>query len=185
MPLEIGPNLSERLLMSDIDPLKNNVPRRFQLLFVCLGNICRSPAAEGIMQRRILEAGLAEQVRIDSAGTEGWHTGKPADARMRQIAAGRDYDLTSRARQVTAKDLTAFDLILVMDSQNRRDIARFDPTSEHGAKVRLFCEFCTDHDDIEVPDPYYGGEAGFHQVLDLLEDGCQNLLQHIQRSLQA
>jgi protein-tyrosine phosphatase len=183
-PLEIRPHLTQILIMTAPSPAENHGPLLFQLLFVCLGNICRSPAAEGVMQRRINEAGLAEQVRIDSAGTEGWHTGKPADARMRQIAAGRAYDLTSRARQVTAEDLRQFDLILVMDHQNRRDIARFDPTGEQGAKVRLFTEFCTNHDDKEVPDPYYGGEAGFQHVLDLLEDGCENLLQHIRRRLQ-
>lgn len=157
----------------------------FRLLFVCLGNICRSPAAEGVMQSQVAAAGLAEQVRIDSAGTAGWHRGKRPDARMLAAAAGRGYELTSFARQVEAADLTGFDLVVVMDESNRRDLGTFDPEGRHAAKVRLFCEFCTDHDLREVPDPYYGGPEGFEQVLDLLEDGCAGLLRHVQDRLPA
>lgn len=157
----------------------------FRLLFICMGNICRSPAAEGVMRRIVSEAGLAHRIHIDSAGTGGWHAGNLPDSRMRAAAARRDYDLTSRARQVGTSDLRSFDLALVMDQQNLRDLQVFDPSGQFRAKVRLFCEFCTDHDDTEVPDPYYGGEAGFEHVLDLLEDGCRNLLHHIQGRLPA
>lgn len=137
------------------------------------------------MQKLVDQAGLTQQVFIDSAGTEGWHTGKPADHRMRDFASRRGYDLTSRARQVKTEDRDSFDLILVMDRQNMSDLARFHPGREHRAKVRLFCEYCTDHQATEVPDPYYGGAEGFNEVLDLLEDGCKNLLHHIQQQLNA
>lgn len=137
------------------------------------------------MQKLVDQAGLNQQVFLDSAGTEGWHTGKPADQRMRDFAARRGFDLTSRARQVKTADLDSFDLILVMDRQNMSDLARFHSGREPQAKVRLFCEFCTDHQATEVPDPYYGGAEGFNEVLDLLEDGCKNLLHHIQQQLNA
>jgi protein-tyrosine phosphatase len=159
------------------------MPAPFRLLFVCLGNICRSPAAEGVMRRLVDESGLQDQIHIDSAGTEGWHTGKPPDPRMTAAAARRDYPLTSRARQVLASDLQSFDLALVMDRQNLQDLQSFDPGARFHHKVRLFCEFCTDHQESEVPDPYYGGPDGFDHVLDLLEDGCGNLLAHIQAEL--
>lgn len=159
------------------------MPTTFKLLFVCLGNICRSPAAEGVMRRVIDEAGLTETVHIDSAGTAGWHTGKRADQRMRSAAAARGLDLTSLARQVHDSDLANYDLVLVMDRSNHLDIRAFDREKKHLEKVRLFCEFCTDHEETEVPDPYYGGPEGFEKVLDLLEDGCAGVLRHIQQRL--
>lgn len=152
----------------------------FKLLFVCLGNICRSPAADGVMHRQVMEAGWQDRIHIDSAGTAGWHTGKHADPRMRKAAALRGFELAHLARQVTADDLAGYDLILVMDDQNRRDLRPLDPLRQHDAKIRLFCEFCTRHGDREVPDPYYGGDAGFEHVLDLMEDGCAGVLRHIQ-----
>ncbi|MEN3941911.1 low molecular weight protein-tyrosine-phosphatase [Prosthecobacter sp. SYSU 5D2] len=155
----------------------------FKLLFVCLGNICRSPAAEGVMRRVITEAGLAEQVFIDSAGTAGWHTGKRADQRMMNAATARGFELTSFARQVQDADLGEYDLILVMDRSNQQDLRAFDRESLHAAKVRLFCEFCSLHEESEVPDPYYGGPEGFDKVLDLLEDGCAGILKHIRQHL--
>lgn len=155
----------------------------YKLLFVCLGNICRSPAAEGVMRRVIAEAGLADQVHIDSAGTAGWHTGKRADRRMQAAAAARGFDLTSFARQVQDADLAEYDLVLVMDQSNHQDLRAFDRESLHAAKVRLFCEFCRLHEETEVPDPYYGGPEGFEKVLDLLEDGCAGVLKHIQAQL--
>lgn len=155
----------------------------FKILFVCLGNICRSPAAEGVMRRVIEEAGLSDQVHIDSAGTADWHTGKRADNRMRAAAQTRGMDLTSLARQVRNQDFTDFDLILVMDQNNHQNIRLFDPENLNPAKVRLFCEFCTLHTETEVPDPYYGGPEGFEKVLDLLEDGCAGVLQHITEHL--
>lgn len=159
--------------------------KNFKLLFVCLGNICRSPAAEGVMQHKVREAGLANRIVIDSAGTEGWHAGKSPDSRMRKHAKQRGYALDSAARQVRTQDFTDFDLILVMDQQNLREIRRFAPVPELMKKVRLFCDFAEDCEETEVPDPYYGGEAGFEQVLDIVENGCDHLLAHIQRELHA
>jgi protein-tyrosine phosphatase len=157
--------------------------RPFHLLFICMGNICRSPAAEGVMRRLVAEAGLTDHIHIDSAGTGDWHAGSLPDPRMTAAAARRDYPLTSRARQVSTSDLSSFDLALVMDRQNLQDLQPFDPDGRFRQKVRLFCEFCTDHKSTEVPDPYYGGPSGFDHVLDLLEDGCRNLLTHIQTQL--
>lgn len=155
----------------------------YRLLFVCLGNICRSPAAEGVMRALIESKGYADRVSIRSAGTAGWHAGKLPDQRMRTAAQNRGYDLSSRARQVTENDLSEYDLVLVMDRQNLRDVQSFDRTSQFSSKIRLFCEFCTDHQESEVPDPYYGGEQGFELVLDLLEDGCRGVLAHISSAL--
>lgn len=148
-----------------------------------MGNICRSPAAEGVLRQRVREAGLAEAIEVDSAGTGGWHAGEPADARMIAAAARRGYELTGRARQVMASDFERFDWIVVMDRQNLRDLKPFDPGGGRWSKVRLLGEFCTRHDEEEVPDPYYGGEAGFQKVLDLLEDGCAGLLLQVQARL--
>lgn len=155
----------------------------FRLLFVCLGNICRSPAAEGVMRSLIEAKGFADRISIRSAGTGGWHAGKLPDQRMRTAAQNRGYDLSSRARQVTENDLSDYDLVLVMDRQNLRDLKCFDRASQFDSKIRLFCDFCTDHQETEVPDPYYGGEQGFELVLDLLEDGCRGVLAHIRSAL--
>jgi protein-tyrosine phosphatase len=145
-----------------------------KLLFVCLGNICRSPAAEGVMAKLVADAGLRSQWEIDSAGTIGIHAGDAADARMRGAARKRGYDLTSRARQIRAHDLDEFDLIVAMDRANLADIRRLAKTSK--AEVVLFGSFCTRHSQEEVPDPYYDGPEGFELVLDLLEDGCAEIL---------
>ncbi|WP_221031536.1 low molecular weight protein-tyrosine-phosphatase [Actomonas aquatica] len=147
-----------------------------RILFVCMGNICRSPAGEGVLIRVVAEAGLADRISIDSAGTIGMHAGERADARMRRAAAQRGYDLTSRARQFTADDFADFDLILTMDEDNRRNVLALAATAADRAKVRAFCSFCSEHDETEVPDPYYGGPQGFEHVLDLLEDGCAGVL---------
>lgn len=155
----------------------------FKLLFVCLGNICRSPAAEGVMRRAVEEAGLMGQVFIDSAGTAGWHKGKRPDDRMRAAATARGVELTSLARQVRDSDLADFDLVLVMDQSNHTDIRAFDREKLHGSKVKLFCDFCSVHEEKEVPDPYYGGPEGFEKVLDLLEDGCAGVLRHVRQRL--
>jgi len=155
--------------------------RPFRLLFVCMGNICRSPAAEGVMRRLACEAGLAEQVEIDSAGAGGWHEGSPPDDRMTAAARRRGYELTGRARQITAGDIRRFDLVLIMDEQNRRDIRPWLPDGPEREKVRMFCEFCARFENDEVPDPYYGGREGFDRVLDLLEDGCAGVLEHIRQ----
>jgi protein-tyrosine phosphatase len=153
--------------------------RPFRLLFVCLGNICRSPAAEAVLRKLVRAKKLENDIVIRSAGTAGWHAGKLPDQRMRSAGQNRGYDLSSRARQLTEDDLRENDLVLVMDRQNLRDARSYDRESKFTAKIRLFCEFCTEHEVGEVPDPYYGGEQGFEDVLDLLEDGCRNVLQRI------
>lgn len=155
----------------------------FRLLFVCMGNICRSPAAEGVMIHRVREAGLTDRVHIDSAGTGGWHAGNQADPRMRKHAQRRGYSLDSIARQVRTKDFEEFDLILVMDRQNLSEIRPFNPDGKLMHKVKLFCEFAADREETEVPDPYYGGEQGFEQVLDIVENGCDGLIEMLKNEV--
>ena len=146
-----------------------------RVLFVCLGNICRSPTAEGVLRHKLRAAGLEGRIEVDSAGTGDWHIGKSADVRTRQAAQLRGYDLSAlRGRQVSATDFAAFDLILAMDSSNLRDLQQLRP-SNASAELDLFLrryQLALD----EVPDPYYGGEAGFEQVLDLLEHACDALV---------
>jgi low molecular weight protein-tyrosine phosphatase len=151
-----------------------------KLLFVCMGNICRSPAAEGVMLHHLKEAGLDQEVTVDSAGTLDYHTGNLPDFRMRRAASQRGLTLTHRARQVKPEDLSLFDLILVMDHENLHEVMHLLGAREHAAKIKLFCEFCTEHDDKVVPDPYYGGPDGFERVLDLLEDGCAEITRRLQ-----
>ncbi|MFZ3153153.1 low molecular weight protein-tyrosine-phosphatase [Pseudomonas sp.] len=153
-----------------------------RVLFVCLGNICRSPTAEGVLRHKLREAGLEWRVEVDSAGTGDWHVGKPADSRTRQAAQQRGYDLSAlRARQVKAADFHAFDLILAMDNSNLHDLQQLRP-SNAAAELDLFLrryQLALD----EVPDPYYGGEAGFAQVLDLLEQACDALVRELKGRL--
>ena len=160
-------------------------PKKFRLLFVCMGNICRSPAAEGIMKKLVHDAGLSERIIIDSAGTGGWHAGEPADSRMRRHGARRGYDFDSIARQVRHADFHDFDLILIMDQQNRRDIAPFNPSGDLLHKVKFFTDYARDRTEKQVPDPYYGGDAGFEHVLDILENGCGHLLADIRAQIDA
>lgn len=160
----------------DFMPASPTPPR---LLFVCMGNICRSPAAEGVMRHLVSQAGLESQVEIDSAGTIGLHAGKLPDARMRKAADRRGYKLTHLARQVRPSDLDTHDLILVMDTFNQADLRALTGDVPLRARIQLFCEYCTQHPHTEVPDPYYGGSEGFEEVLDLLEDGCANLIHHL------
>lgn len=145
-----------------------------KLLFVCLGNICRSPAAEGVMQHLVAARGLTDVVSIDSAGTSGYHIGDLADPRMRRAAEERGIDLTSRSRMIGRRDLSEFDLIVVMDRVNYRDVLSLQEGPN--SKVRLLSDFLDEHWPREVPDPYYGGDAGFAQVLDMLAAACPRLL---------
>jgi protein-tyrosine phosphatase len=153
-----------------------------RLLFVCLGNICRSPAAEAVMRHLVAAAGRAGEIEVDSAGTGDWHVGELPDARMRQAGAARGYELTHRARQITAADFARFDLILTMDEANYGNVLRLAPDPDAGAKVRRFCSYLAEPTHAEVPDPYYGGDEGFALVLDLLADGCRQLLSSIGNS---
>lgn len=148
----------------------------YKLLFVCLGNICRSPAAENIMNHLIKQAQLNDEIICDSAGTSGYHLGSPPDRRMTLATARRGIELRGEARQFQASDFAEFDLILAMDKQNYQDILALDREGKYRDKVRLMCEFASRHREKEVPDPYYGGREGFNKVIDLLLDACSGLL---------
>lgn len=151
-----------------------------RVLFVCLGNICRSPTAEGVMAVKVAQVGA--DIRVDSAGTGGWHAGERADARMRHHAARRGYDLTSRARAFDREvDFEAFDLIVAMDASNMRDLRRQDPQGRYAHKLVMMTDYCTRHRVQEVPDPYYGGPQGFEEVLDIVEDAAEGLLAELTR----
>ncbi|QLF93033.1 low molecular weight phosphotyrosine protein phosphatase [Pseudomonas sp. ABC1] len=153
-----------------------------RVLFVCLGNICRSPTAEGVFRRKVEQAGLSDRLQIDSAGTAAWHIGKAPDERTCRAARARGYELSGlRARQVEAGDFQRFDLILAMDAQNLADLQRLRP-AKGGAELDLLLRRYALALD-EVPDPYYGGHEGFEQVLDLLEQASDALLADIRGRL--
>lgn len=152
------------------------------LLFVCMGNICRSPAAEGIMNRLLEKEGLEDRVHCDSAGTIGFHAGNPADSRMRRTASARGYELLSRSRPIERADLAQFDWILTMDNENLEDVRALDPSGKYHEKIRPMCSFCRARAEREVPDPYYGGDRGFDQVIDLLEDACAGFLEFLKEN---
>ncbi len=151
-----------------------------RILFVCLGNICRSSAAEGVMRRLIGEAGMQDEVFVDSAGILSYHEGELPDPRMRAHAARRGYDLTHRSRPVRTEDFYRFDLIVGMDDRNIDDLKERAPSPEEEKKIVRMTDYCTRmaHAD-HVPDPYYGGAEGFEYVLDLLEDACDGLLKSL------
>ncbi len=147
-----------------------------RVLMVCTGNICRSPTAQGVLERLAADAGMAGRLQVDSAGTHGYHVGEPPDARSQAHALRRGVDLSAqRARQLTARDFDAFDLVLVMDDANQHAARALCPPGQRH-KLRRLTDFCTRHRASEVPDPYYGGAAGFEAVLDLVEDACDGLL---------
>jgi protein-tyrosine phosphatase len=156
----------------------------YQLLFVCLGNICRSPAAENIMNHLLEQRNLKGLIQCDSAGTGSYHIGSAPDRRMTAAAKERGIAMTGAARQFTPDDFEAFDLILAMDRDNYRNIVALDPTGQYRHKVKMMCEFCTQYADKEVPDPYYGGQAGFNHVIDLLLDSCEGLLTQVLQDLE-
>ena len=149
------------------------------VLFVCMGNICRSPTAEGVFRHLLEQQGMTGQVMTDSAGTHDYHIGAPPDLRAQAAAARRGYDLSAlRARQVTAADFERFDYVLAMDEANRLELLALCPEVLH-SRLRLFLEFAVDAERPDVPDPYYGGEQGFEYVLDLAENAARGLLAHI------
>ena len=163
--------------------MTNSLPPRYRVLFLCMGNICRSPTAEGVFRQRVADAGLATQVSIDSAGTHNYHPGKAPDIRSQQHAAKRGYDLSAlRARQLSDEDFTEFDLLLAMDWDNLA-LAESRCPPAYARKLRRLTEFCIKFDAPVVPDPYYDGDAGFEHVLDLIEDASEGLLKHIQQKL--
>jgi protein-tyrosine phosphatase len=142
-----------------------------RILFVCMGNICRSPTAEGVMRRLIEDEGL--DIEIDSAGTGGWHVGEPPDERATLAARRRGVTLAGAARQVKASDFRRFDVLVAMDRGNLRELLDLAPDDEARAKVRLLVP------DADVPDPYYGGDRGFEDVLDMVESACRELLDEL------
>lgn len=153
-----------------------------KILFVCLGNICRSPTAEALFRVLVQKEAPHLDVWIESAGIGGWHVGEPPDKRAQAAARRRGIDMSAmRARQIAADDFSRFDLILAMDRENLTELRRRAPPSLR-ERVRLFLEFVDDRDFDDVPDPYYGGETGFEQVLDLTEVAARGLLEHLRRS---
>lgn len=157
--------------------------RQVRVLFVCMGNICRSPTAEGVFRHLVAEAGLQEHILSDSAGTHDYHVDEPPDSRTQRAAVKRGYDLAAlRGRQVTRNDFDEFDYILAMDETNLRLLERLCPPP-HAHKLKLFLEFSGDPALREVPDPYYGGAEGFERVLDLAEQAARGLLEHLRRQL--
>ena len=157
--------------------------QQIKILFVCTGNICRSPTAEGVFKHFVTEAGLEERIASDSAGTHDYHIGEAPDPRAQRIAGKRGYDLSRlRARQVSRRDFDEFDYVLAMDEMNLRLLQRLCP-EQHAHKLRLFMEFGADPAVHEVPDPYYGGAEGFERVLDMVEQAARGLLDHLRRRL--
>lgn len=158
---------------------------KYKLLFVCLGNICRSPAAEGVMRGAVQRAGLDDRIEIDSAGTYGGHRGQLPDPRMRSAASARGLALTHRSRKITVEDFYDFDRIVVMDDMNYEDVFRLSPERATDNKIFRMREFFTRFPDwSHVPDPYYEGHEGFELVLDMLEDACGNLLETLKKEEQ-
>ncbi len=159
------------------------VPHRSTgVLFVCMGNICRSPTAEGVFRHLLEQQGMTEQVLTDSAGTHDYHIGAPPDLRAQAAAARRGYDLSMlRARQVTPADFERFDYVLAMDEANLGELLPLCPDASRD-RLRLLLEFAEDVERRDVPDPYYGGEQGFEDVLDLVENAARGLLAHIKNN---
>ena len=152
------------------------------ILFVCMGNICRSPTAHGVFQHLVKEKKLENKIAVDSAGTYAYQAGKKPDSRAIQAAAKRGYNLSKlRARKIEDKDFEKFDLVLAMDSDNHKDLTDQSPKRHHQNKVKYFLEFSTSAQTLEVPDPYYGGAEGFEKVLDMVEEASKGLLTFIER----
>jgi protein-tyrosine phosphatase len=154
-----------------------------RILFLCMGNICRSPAGHCVLQHLVDEAGLTEQFEIESAGTVGFHIGSPPDRRMQQVMRERGIPVIGSSQQLHRLDLEHYDLILAMDQENFAGACSLDRERQYFDKIKLFCDYCSEHDETEVPDPYYGGDRGFDHVMDLIEDGCQNLLKELTAQL--
>lgn len=153
--------------------------QKISVLFVCLGNICRSPTAEAVFKEIVKEADLSDHFLIDSAGILAAHAGEPADLRMRRHARKRGYTLSSLSRKINEQDFDSFDYIIGMDSSNLHDLLHQAPDSSYRQKISLLLENAPDLNRMEVPDPYYGGAKGFEEVLDLVEAACKPLLKKI------
>ena len=156
-----------------------------KLLFVCLGNICRSPAAEAVMAEKLKKAGMDARIMCDSAGILGYHAGEKADSRMRNHALQRGYNVTSLSRKVKADfDFDHFDMIIGMDEQNIKDLNLLVSSSADLKKIFRMTDFSSQSAYDHIPDPYYGGSDGFEQVLDLLEDACDGLVKYLEKRKQ-
>ena len=159
-------------------PASVDAPKPKRLLFVCLGNICRSPAAHAVMEAMVAEAGLNDQIEVDSCGVGDWHVGQLPDSRMRERASLRGYRLDSRARQIRTEDFDLFDMLLVMDRDNYRIVTSKAPNAEARKKVCMLTDYLSMHQGADVvPDPYYGDLSDFDYALDLIEDACEGLLE--------
>ncbi|NDV70244.1 low molecular weight protein-tyrosine-phosphatase [Dysgonomonas sp. 25] len=157
--------------------------KEYKVLFVCLGNICRSPAAEGIFADMVKKEGLQNRIKVDSAGTAGYHNGELPDYRMRQHGARRGYKFDSISRKFLAVDFDQFDMIIAMDDSNYDNIMRLAPDLESEKKVHRMVDFSRKYKYDHIPDPYYSGSDGFELVLDLLEDACAGLLEEIKQKI--
>lgn len=152
-----------------------------RVLFVCMGNICRSPTAHGVFEALVRDKGLDELITVDSAGTHAYHVGEPPDRRSQEVALRRGLDLDyQRARKVVREDMEAFDYILAMDEANLEDLQQICPQT-HREKLALFMSYAPHYGQLEVPDPYYGGEQGFDRVFDMVEEASKGLLEVIRR----
>ncbi len=155
-----------------------------EVCFVCLGNICRSPLAQGVFEALVAKEGLQDRIIISSAGVGSWHLGSPPDSRMQQTARAHGIHLNSRARQFQSSDFKQMDLVLAMDHSNLSDLKQMRPASELHDKLFLFRSFDPEHnDDLEVPDPYYGGDKGFETVYQIVERTCPKVLAHLKTKL--
>lgn len=156
---------------------------KYKILFVCLGNICRSPAAEGILKAKLKDNALDKLVEVDSAGTGGYHNGDLPDKRMRQHGKRRGYNFDSISRKITLNDIEEFDLIITMDDSNWDNVLRLVPDLESEKKIHKMIEYFTKYQFDHIPDPYYQGADGFELVLDLLEDACEGLVMELKKNI--
>ncbi len=187
MDAELGERVSGRLRSGRDDgsrsahPNEKGASQMTKVLFVCMGNICRSPTAQGVFRKLIADAGLESAVVVESAGTHAYHVGEPPDARAQQAAKRRGYEIGDlQARQITQEDFRNFDLILAMDWENLALLQQQCPRA-HKHKLHLLMRFAGEHDAATVPDPYYGGPEGFNTVLDYVEDACQGLIEVVRK----
>jgi len=162
------------------DPNTITKENPYKIVFVCLGNICRSPTAEGVFQHLVNERGLHPYFYIDSAGTSAWHIGEPANSKSRQMANKHGVKLNSRARKFEPADLEEFDLILAMDRENLQNIRQLDTQNRFSDKIKLMRDYDPQPGDDEVPDPYYGGMDGFQHVFDVVHRSCAALLDELE-----
>ncbi len=164
-------------------PITENNP--YKIVFVCLGNICRSPTGEGVMQHIINETGFENYFEIDSAGTSAWHAGEPANSKSRSVAESHGVKLLSRARLFEKRDFDYYDLIIAMDHENRDNLMALAANDDHKEKVQLLREYDETPEDGQVPDPYYGGLSGFENVFQIVDRSCKNLFEQLKAQVSA